>query len=503
MVPKLTAALLICAGLAAAGAPAIPDDDRAIAHVLNRLGYGPRPGDVAAVRAVGVASWIERQLHPDRIDDVALEARLAAFATLTLDSRTIVQEYDRPAMEERRARQRAGEPASPTPDAGMAPDGPAAEPRRRAPSAAQQKNRTVLAELEDAKVLRAVYSERQLEVVLTDVWFNHFNVFAGKGQTRSYLTAYERDAIRPHVLGRFRDLLGATARHPAMLFFLDNWENVDPDAKAPERPARPARAPRAAARRPEAPPRPPRGLNENYARELLELHTLGVDGGYTQADVIAVARAFTGWTMQPRQGSGFRFAAALHDDGAKTVLGHDLAAGRGIEDGEQVLDILAAHPATARRVAARLAQRFVSDTPPAALVERAAARFLATDGDLREVVRVIVTSPEFFAPATRSAKLKTPLEFVASALRATSADVHTARPLARTLRELGMPLYFCQPPTGYDDTAATWAASGALVGRVNFAVELGHNRVPGVRLPGDGPSPDVAATIGSPDFQQR
>ncbi len=196
----------------------------------------------------------------------------------------------------------------------------------------------------------------------------------------------------------------------------------------PER-ARPARAARAAARRSEAPPRPPRGLNENYARELLELHTLGVDGGYTQADVIAVARAFTGWTMQPREGSGFRFAAALHDEGAKTVLGQSLAAGRGIDDGEQVLDILAAHPATARRVATRLAQRFVSDTPPAALVERAAARFLATGGDLREVVRVIVTSPEFFAPVTWNAKLKTPFEFVASALRATGADVRTARPL--------------------------------------------------------------------------
>ncbi len=227
-----------------------------------------------------------------------------------------------------------------------------------------------------------------------------------------------------------------------------------------------------------------------------------MDGGYTQADVVAVARAFTGWTMQPRDGSGFRFVPALHDRSAKTVLGHTLPAGRGIEDGEAVLDLLSTHPATARRVARMLATRFVSDTPPEALVERTAARFLATGGDLREVVRVIVTSPEFFAPEAAGAKLKTPLEFVASALRATGADVRSARPLTRTLRELGMPLYFCQPPTGYDDTAATWAAAGALVGRVNFAADLGAGRVPGLRLPPE-PTADIAATMGAPAFQYR
>ncbi len=486
----LTAGLLVGAALVTA-APAIPEDDRAATHVLHRLGYGPRPGDVAAVRRVGVAAWIEQQLHPARLDDGALDARLSAFTTLTLDARTIVQEFERPAIEERRARQRAATGAA-------APDA-ASSAARPAPSAAQAKRRLVLDELEEAKLLRAVYSERQLEAVLTDAWFNHFNVFAGKGPTRSYVTAYERDAIRPYVFGRFRDLLGATARHPAMLFYLDNWENVDPEAGA----RRAGAAPRRAARRPAAaPPRPPRGLNENYARELLELHTLGVDGGYTQADVVAVARAFTGWTMQPREGSGFRFVPALHDRGAKTVLGHTLPAGRGIEDGEVVLDLLSAHPATARRVARMLATRFVGDTPPEALVERAAARFRETDGDLREVVRVIVTSPEFFAPAAAGAKLKTPLEFVASALRATAADVRSARPLTRTLRELGMPLYLCQPPTGYDDTAATWAAAGALVGRVNFAADLGAGRVPGLRLP-PAVTADVAASIAAPAFQYR
>lgn len=494
MVPKLTAALLICAGLITAAAPSIPEDDRAATHVLNRLAYGPRAGEAAAVRRLGVAAWIELQLDPARIDDRALDARLDAFTTLTLDARTIVQEFERPAIEERRARQRAGAPEA----AAAAPPADAAAETRNAPTAAQAKRRRVLDELEAAKLLRAVYSERQLEAVLTDAWFNHFNVFAGKGPTRSYVTAYERDAIRPHVLGRFRDLLGATARHPAMLFYLDNWENVDPAAG--ERRARVAR--RAAGRPADAPPRPPRGLNENYARELLELHTLGVDGGYTQADVVAVARAFTGWTMQPREGSGFHFAPALHDRDAKTVLGHTLPAGRGIEDGEAVLDLLSAHPATARRVARMLATRFVSDTPPEALVERAAARFRATDGDLREVVRVIVTSPEFFASEAIGAKLKTPLEFVASALRATGADVRSAHPLTRVLRDLGMPLYLCQPPTGYDDTAATWAASGALVSRVNFAADLGAGRVPGLRLPA-ALTADTAATIGAPAFQHR
>jgi len=493
MVLKLTAALLICAGLVTAAAPSIPEDDRAATHVLNRLAYGPRAGDVAAVRRLGVAAWIEQQLHPSRIDDGALEARLEAFTTLTLDARAIVQEYERPAIEERRARQRAAAPEAGAPTTPEAPAGP-----RVAPTAAQAKRRRVLDELEEAKLLRAVYSERQLEAVLTDAWFNQFNVFAGKGPTRSYVTAYERDAIRPHVLGRFRDLLGATARHPAMLFYLDNWENVDPAAGE-----RRDRVTRRAARRPaDAPPRPPRGLNENYARELLELHTLGVDGGYTQADVVAVARAFTGWTMQPREGSGFRFVPALHDRDAKTVLGHTLPAGRGIEDGEAVLDLVAAHPATARRVARMLAIRFVSDTPPEPLVARAAARFLATDGDLREVVRVIVTSPEFFASEAIGTKLKTPLEFVASALRATNADIRSAHPLTRTLRDLGMPLFFCQPPTGYDDTAATWAASGALVSRVNFAVDLGAGRVPGLRVPA-ALTTDTAATIGAPVFQHR
>jgi uncharacterized protein (DUF1800 family) len=365
----------------------------------------------------------------------------------------------------------------------------------RAATPSALRDRQILVELEQARLLRAIYSERQLEEVLVDFWFNHFNVFAGKGPTRAYVTSFERDAIRPHVLGTFRQMLEAVAASPAMLFYLDNWMNTDPQPaqmRAGERHGtsrlgnrRPMRQAGAGSSRAGGPPQrqaPARGINENYARELLELHTLGVDGGYTQDDIVNVARAFTGWTFRPRQGTTFIFARALHDDEEKAVLGHRIKAGGGIEDGRQVLDILAAHPSTARFIATRLAQKFVADTPPAALVERAARRFTDTRGDLREVTRAIVTSPEFFADETYRAKVKTPLEFVASAIRATGAEVRTALPLSRALRDLGMPLYLCQPPTGYDETAETWVSSGSLVARMNFALELGANRLRGVSM---------------------
>ena len=443
----------------------VPTTEQAVLHALNRLTFGPRPGDVERVRSIGLQAWIDQQLAPSRIDDRALGARLARLDTLALDSRTIQQEYSGPAMVERRRRQLAGN----------------REPGARQPNEVLRKDRQVIADIEEAKLLRAVYSERQLEEVLVDFWFNHFNVFAGKGATRNYLNEYERDAVRPHVLGNFRELLGATAKTPAMLFYLDNWLNVAESSPGGASPRR--------------------GINENYARELMELHTLGVDGGYTQTDIVNVARAFTGWTIRPREGSGFMFVPALHDRDEKTVLGRTIKAGGGVDDGEQVLDILAAHPATARYVALKLATRFVSDTPPQALVERAAARFTATRGDLREVTRTIITSPEFFAPEAYRAKVKTPLEFVASALRTTGAEIRNAVPLARELREMGMPLYFCQPPTGYDETASTWVSAGALVSRMNFAVELGKNAVRGVTV--RAANDKLALEIGSPEFQRR
>ncbi len=337
--------------------------------------------------------------------------------------------------------------------------------------------RQVLVELSAQKIVRAVYSDRQLEEVLTDFWFNHFNVYAGKGLTRVFITEYEREAIRPHVLGRFRDLLGATAKSPAMLFYLDNARSSRPGADTERRGGQRGRAPGGGARSAS------RGINENYARELMELHTLGVDGGYTQQDVVNVARAFTGWTIAgPRKADAGRFVfnPRMHDTGEKVVLGHRIKAGGGIEDGEQVLDILAAHPSTATFIATALCRRFVADTPPASLVERATAAFRQTGGDLRAVTRAILTSPEFFAPESYRAKVKTPFDFVVSALRATGADIRQAVPLERTMRELGMPLYFCQPPTGYKDTAEAWVNTGALINRMNFAVVLAANTFHGV-----------------------
>lgn len=516
MLLRLTAALVLVAGLVAGAAPR-QLDDATWRHVLSRLTSGVRQGDVDRVRTGSYEAWLDRQLHPERVDDRALEGRLAPLATLTLDSRTIVQDWERPAREERRARKASTPPDAP--DANR-PD----DPGREKPGPAQMRYRQVVTDLEQAKLLRAVYSERQLQEVLVDVWFNHFNVFAGKGATRDYLTEYERDVIRPRVLGRFRDLLGATAASPAMLFYLDNWQNVDPAASSRLRAGR-----RRLQRPSDAPAPPPRGLNENYARELMELHTLGVAGGYTQQDVVEVARAFTGWTMRPREGSGFVFAPLLHVSGPKLVLGHRIDAG-GRRDGEQVLDILAAHPSTARHIATMLVTRFVSDTPPPALVDRVARRFLDTGGDLREVTRAVLTSPEFFDPAHRGAKVKTPFEFVVSALRVADAEVTMPLPLVRTLREMGMPPYFCQPPTGYATDAATWLSPGALVERMNFAAALGANRLRGTHVrasadrasfvdaalgaaPGGAtaraiadaatPAALVAATLGAPDFQHR
>ncbi len=500
--------LAVVAGRPQAGAPtAIPATDDAIVHALNRLTFGPRPGDVARVKAMGLQDWIDRQLSPARIDNATLTARLARLETLSLDSATIQRDYSGPAMEARRERRLQNSTTDPMDQDMRPPSRPeAATARSRRSSlepgrAEAEKDRQVITEIEEAKLLRAVYSERQLEEVLVDFWFNHFNVFAGKGATRNYLNEYEREAIRPYVLGNFRDMLEATAKSPAMLFYLDNWENVAP--QSPRAPASPKRGEAPTRTRAASPsPRPARGINENFARELMELHTLGVDGGYTQADIVNVARALTGWTIRPREGSGTLFAQRLHDDEEKTVLGHTIKAGGGQDDIEQVLDVLAAHPSTARHIATKLAARFVSDNPPAALVDRAAARFTATRGDLREVVRTIITSPEFFSPDAYRAKVKTPLDFVASALRATGAEVRSAVPLARELREMGMPLYFCQPPTGYDDTASTWVSAGALVSRMNFAVELGKNLVRGVRVPLS-EEQTVALKIGSPEFQRQ
>jgi uncharacterized protein (DUF1800 family) len=509
-VAAMAAATLTAAAPQRAAVPAKPDD-KTILHVLNRIGFGARPGDLERVRRQGLASYIDDQLRPETIDDTAMQGRLAPLATLQLSSRGLAADYFAPALMARRAAN-----AQQPPDPAMTDAPPARTPEQMA---AQRKARQVLIELSEQKILRAAFSDRQLEEVMVDFWFNHFNVFAGKGATANHLTSYERDAIRPLVFGKFRDLLGATAKSPAMLFYLDNWQSAGPARSDP----------RADARRPFMTNRPPprsRGLNENYGRELMELHTLGVDGGYTQQDVVNVARAFTGWTIdQPRLGGDFRFDERRHDDGEKVVLGHKIKPGGGQSDGERVLDILASHPSTATFIATKLARRFVSDTPPPALVTRAAARFRETDGNIREVVRTIITSPEFFAPAAYRAKVKTPFEFVVSTIRATGSEVADAEALVQAVRQLGMPLYMCQPPTGYADRADAWINTGALLNRMNFALQLVGGRMRGVRtgsapasdaLAGDvsaataatiakaaDPRQTAALTLGSPEFQRR
>ena len=445
-------------------------DDATIVHVLDRTGFGARAEDVARVRELGLDRYLDEQLHPERLSDAEVRARLAGFQTLALDSSTIAERYYAPLLRERRASRKddAGKPA----DAADAPGRTWIRPSARAAASFARPSASRWTSSAQQKILRAVYSPRQLEEVLVDFWFNHFNVFAGKGPVRGYLTEYERDAIRPHVLGRFRDLLGAVAKSPAMLFYLDNWQSVDPQAAEDMtrrldrigdgggvrgRIGRRRLEQRTGAKAtPEAiaqiKQRMPRGLNENYARELMELHTLGVAGGYTQADVVEVARAFTGWTIRgPRQGGGYAFDARRHAKGPKTVLGTTIDAG-GEGDGEAVLDLLAAHPSTATFIATKLARRFVADEPPPALVKRAAATFTSSRGDLRAVVRTILTSPEFLSAEARRAKVKTPFEFAVSALRVTRAEVADASAVVQQVRALGMPLYFAQPPTGYADT---------------------------------------------------
>jgi uncharacterized protein (DUF1800 family) len=573
---------------------AATEQQRAV-HALDRLTFGPRPGDVETVVAMGVDKWMDLQLHPEKIDDAAMSAKLSQYRTLQMSSREIAYNFPPnpllkaamegkvaiPSDEYRHAIYMAGiarlqnkqdekrnavatggdamlKPASETnspapalterkqdkreahdqvdmlialsPDARMQrilamPPLEQSEllkslpgPRRAALLAGltPQQRETVIAldnptglvnyEVQSGKLLRAVYSDRKLDEVLTDFWFNHFNVFIGKGADRYLVTAYERDVIRPHVLGKFKDLLVATAQSPAMLFYLDNWQSEGPNSAAatgqPQvgqrnspRPRwvngpfgphptvaypQPRQSPPANAKQNQQKRR--NGLNENYARELMELHTLGVNGGYTQQDVTEVARVFTGWTLKdPREGGGFEYKDKLHEPGTKVVLGHKIKP-NGEKEGLQVLDILAHHPSTARFISLKLARRFVSDDPPPALVDEMAATFRKTDGDLREVMRTMLRSPQFWAPETQRAKVKTPFEFVVSALRATDAGVTETQPLLGTLNKMGMQLYGMQPPTGYSTSADAWVNSAALLDRMNFAISLVNNRIGGVQF---------------------
>ncbi len=469
---------------------------------------------------MGLDKFLDEQLHPETIDDSELEKRLVVLPTQQMTPVELSQFYPPPQQAEQRAKEKNPPPIFGRP---------------------QQ----IIGELIQQKLVRAVSSNRQLQEVMTDFWFNHFNVFAQKEAVQWLATSYERDVIRPRALGKFRDLLLATAQSPAMLYYLDNWLSAAPDAKEP-RPPRPAAgppqnpklapgassasppstemqtasdkakviddaallakidgAPQMANENPKSqtpnskpetpnaqtPPKNPpapaqpqrkRGINENYARELMELHTLGVDGGYTQKDVQEVARCLTGWTIdRPFQGGGFIFRPWMHDAGSKTVLGVNLPAGNGISDGVRVIEILARHPSTARFISKKLCERFIADDPPRQVIERVAQVFLKTDGDIREVLRAILTSPEFYSAAIFRAKVKSPLELAASAIRALDGDTNGAPALHEWLRKMGEPLYLYAFPTGYSERSAAWMNTGVFLNRLNFVVALANNQIQG------------------------
>ncbi len=515
----------------------LPRDERAH-HALERLTFGPKPGDLEQLQPMGLDNWLEAELHPERVrENPQLEQRLAPLESLGMSIHDAYVHYPPPQMIAAVARGRSPLPEDPelrgivvrladrylekrdgaaetlkdsnddsdlnlrvklssllTPDQmdvlesgkpeekravlALIPEEKRAdfawalrrqqrqqlmalapvELRRQLTLAVNPQN-VVANDLAEAKLLRAIYSDHQLEELLVDFWYNHFNVFLNKGADRYMIPTYERESIRPHVFGKFHDLLLATAESPAMLFYLDNWQSVGPGQKNK------------------------RGLNENYGRELLELHTLGVEGGYTQQDVIEVARCFTGWTIAGRRKGGvFEYNDKVHDKGAKTVLGHAITAGGGMEDGLRVLDILAHHPSTARFLSLKLAKRFVADDPPPTLVNRMAETFVKSDGDLREVMRTMLRSPEFWSEGAYRAKVKTPFEMIASAVRATNADVTSAFLLSNELQKLGEPLYRKIEPTGYSSANAEWISSAGLLDRMNFGLALAHNRVPGVKV---------------------
>jgi len=415
--------------------------EQKIVHFLNRISFGPTPDSMQRAARLGVRAYLDEQLAPQQIPDAQTEEKFAGLKTMRLSSRELIELYPPPRAQKQQANM-----------AMQSMEGP----------------RLVILELQQAKLLRALYSNRQLYEVMVDFWSNHFNIYAGKGVDRWLSTAYDRDAIRPLALGKFKDLLLATAQSPAMLFYLDNWMNAGPDSPGA---------------RMGGPNNRRRGLNENYARELMELHTLGVDGGYTQQDVQEVARCFTGWTIVLPRGQGeFKFEPRLHDNGEKTVLGQRIPRGGGMDDGLRVIDILVKHPSTARFIATKLARRFVADEPPAAILSQATEAFRRSDGDIPTVLSAIVDTPEFFSRDVYQSKIKTPFEFVTSALRVTGSEAQVTPQLLRYLGRMGEPLFLAQAPTGYPDSASSWISADMLLTRMNFAADLLSNRLPGTKV---------------------
>ncbi len=473
----LTALAAACSSTPPGGAPVRSYGPRELnraeqgEQALSRLTFGPRPGDSAAVAREGVDRWINRQLHPETIPDTALDLVLGAQAIAPYSAGQLAVSYPQQDVFIRQLRSQRGI-ANNQQFAMDAADSAAFKQINDKASA-------LVNQAQAARMIRAQLSERQLQEVMTDFWENHFSVFNGKMPTRFSLLEYDRDVIRPRALGKFRDLLGAVAHSPAMLYYLDNFQSGADSLHLtlPEYQQFVKTGVRPVVKRRGA-------LNENYGRELLELHSLGVDGGYTQQDVINVARALTGWTLlTPREGGGYIFRPGQHDAERKVVLGHVLSPGRGEEDGEQVLDIVSRHPATAHYIALKLARRFVADTPSAVLVDRAAAVFTKTDGDIREVVRSIVTSPEFFSRTAFRSKVKTPFEFVASIRRAVNAPADTTPRSVQAAGRLGQPLWGHLTPNGWPDTADQWVNTGSLLNRINLATQVSNGGFPGITKP--------------------
>ena len=509
-------------------------EDEAILHAMNRLAYGPRPGDVAQIRQTGLEKWIEQQLHPETINDADLNLRLQRYPSLDMSSKHLLEEFPRPDQNakqqgltkeqakdqyERQLKAKQQEAQSQ-----IIVTGNDNLDKAQQQLAKLQGPGRIIAELSMAKVDRAVYSNRQLQAVMEDFWFNHFNVFANKGDDRWLLTAYERDTIRPHAMGKFQDLLLATAKSPAMLFYLDNYLSADPAAVArmeaeknfrrgryqgafaggsmptPGTFPGPATSGPPAANNGAAAKKSDRGLNENYGREVMELHTVGVDAGYTQQDVIQMAECLSGWTIhEPRKDPQFFFDEKIHDQGKKVVMGRTFNYS-GEKDGEEALKMLASHPATAHFISNELALDFVSDNPPAPLVDRMAKRFTATNGDIRAVLRTMIYSPEFWSREAFRSKVKTPFELVASTSRALNAESAISLPLTQWVARMGEPLYLCQPPTGYSDKAETWVNTGALLNRLNFALAFAGDKMGGAKVDlntmlGDEASKDPSAAL--------
>ncbi len=551
--------------------PAQPQSEARILQALNRFTFGPRPGDLEAVRAQGLENWFTEQLHPRMLDESALDLRLAQYPGLQSGVQTLIARYPSDAVLRLAMNGKVEIPADPIERAiyanqiyrirrrqqGLAvqapyraPSAPAAadqalllvspesirqtlslppgqrllqlasirepsfdafmralRPPQRAELVAgmspQQREMTealagpeslVVQELLAGRLLCDIYSNAQLLEVMTDFWLNHFNIYLHKTeQMPYYLVGYERDAIRPYALGHFEDLLEAVAHTPAMLIYLDNAESVGPHSLAAER------FRESAWRRPNGKHQDPPGINENYGRELMELHTVGVNGGYTQADVIAASKVLTGWTVDhPQFGGGFLFTPNRHEPGTKKVMGFKIKQ-NGEREGEELLHMLATRPATAHMLCRELAVRFVSDNPPQSLVERMAKTYLSSNGDISAVLKTLFHSPEFWAESDELAKVKTPLEYIVSAVRASGADITNYAPLINELRLMGMPVYGCVQPNGYDWTSAAWVNTGDLTDRMNFALLLASNRLPGIKVDWSRPASTTAGAAATDD----